>query len=268
MSMDIKNSLPTRVRHDTRARLLTVSAVTDVTPLMRRVTLSGDQLEGFTSLGFDDHIKMFFPPMGETLMPPTIGPEGLVFEGARPPMRDYTPRRYDPQAKTLEVDFVLHGDGPASSWASNVKVGDPAVIAGPRGSMVVPDAFDWYLLAGDETALPAIGRRLEELPRGVKALVVIEVATPAEEQALTSAADLEVQWLHRNGVAPGTTSLVIEALRKLTLPEGRGFAFVAGEARIGRDAKHHLIEERGMPSELVKAAGYWAMGEADAHLPH
>jgi len=98
--------------------------------------------------------------------------------------------------------------------------------------------------------------------------VVIEVATPAEEQALTSAADLEGQWLHRNGAAPGTTSLVIEALRKLTLPEGRGFAFVAGEARIGRDAKHHLIEERGMPSELVKAAGYWAMGEADAHLPH
>ena len=268
MMMDINNSLPTRVRHETRARLLTVVAVNDVTPLMRRVTLGGDQLEGFTSLGFDDHIKVFFPPVGGILETPTFGPDGLVFANGRPPMRDYTPRRFDAEAKTLDIDFVLHGDGPASSWASQVKVGDPALIAGPRGSMVVPDAFDWYLLAGDETALPAIGRRLEELPVGVTALVTIEVAGPAEEQNLTTAANATIRWVHRNGAAAGTSTVLQEALAELQLPEGRGFAFVAGEAKLGREAKRLLIEERGMPPELVKTAGYWALGEADAHLPH
>lgn len=268
MTMDINNALPTRVRHDIRVRQLTVTAVTDVTPLMRRLTLSGDQLEGFTSLGFDDHIKMFFPPVGETLEMPTLGPDGLVFAGTRPPMRDYTPRRYDPEAKTLDVDFVLHGDGPAASWAARVQVGDLALVAGPRGSMVVPDAFDWYLLAGDETALPAIGRRLEELPAGVKALVVIEVASPQEEQALTSKADATIRWVHRDGAAAGTGSKLQQALAELQLPEGRGFSFVAGEARLAREAKRLLLDERGLSPELTKTAGYWALGEADAHLPH
>ncbi|MGB3026670.1 siderophore-interacting protein [Paradevosia shaoguanensis] len=268
LTMDIKNLLPSRVRHDIRVRKLTVAAITDITPLMRRITLAGDQLEAFTSPGFDDHIKMFFPPEGEPFPETRLGPDGLVFEGQRPPMRDYTPRRYDAENRTLDIDFVLHGDGPAASWAARVKVGDPALIAGPRGSMIVPDGFDWHLLAGDETALPAIGRRLEELRPGAKALVVIEVASAAEEQTLITAADAQIQWVHRNGAPAGTTGILAEALARLTLPEGRGFAYVAGEARLGREAKKLLLEERGLPPELVKIAGYWALGEADAHLPH
>lgn len=268
LTMSVINSLPTRIRHETRIRQLQVAAVTDITPLMRRVTLAGPDLAGFTSLGYDDHIKMFFPPVGGKLVLPTLGPDGLVFDGPRPPMRDYTPRRYDPAAQTLDLDFVLHGDGPASSWAAGVKVGDVAVIAGPRGSMVVPNDYDWYLLAGDETALPAIGRRLEELPASARAIVLVEVANPGEEQNLASAAEFSLRWLHRNGAAAGATTLLQDALRQVTLPEGRGFAFVAGEARLYRDAKQYLIEERGLPPELVKAAGYWALGEADVELPH
>lgn len=260
---------PQRVRHQTRMRLLDVVGVRDVTPLMRRITLSGD-LAGFTSLGHADHIKAFFPEPGTEPVIPVIGPNGAEFpEGTpRPQMRDYTPRYFDAQANTLEVDFVLHGDGPASSWAAQAIVGQQLLIGGPRGSLVVPAAFDWYLLAGDETALPALGRRIEELPQGAKVLAVIEVADQAEEQEFQTAADLTLVYLHRNGQAAGTTSLVLDQLKQLRFPAGDGYAYVAGESAMSRAVKEHLIAERGFNPEYIRAAGYWLLGTADAHEAH
>lgn len=97
-------------------------------------------------------------------------------------MRDYTPRRFDLKTGELDIDFVLHGDGPASTWAAQAQPGQTLHIGGPRGSMVVPDMFDSYLLIGDETALLAIARRLEELSANCRATVVVEVENAAEEQ--------------------------------------------------------------------------------------
>lgn len=183
-----------RVRHDLKCRMLRVSHVRRLSPKMVRVTLTGDDLAGFVSAGFDDHVKLFFPPEGsEKPVLPTLGANGPVFpEGAeRPDRRDYTPRSYDAARNELAIDFALHESGPATKWAESAEPGQFLGVAGPRGSFVVPVDFDWHLLVGDETALPAIGRRLEELPAGTRAIVVAEVDGPADEIALTSAAPLD-----------------------------------------------------------------------------
>ena len=257
---------PYRVRHETRMRLLDVVGVTDITPLMRRITLSGD-LAGFTSPGHADHIKAFFSEPGVEPVIPVLGPNGAEFPDGhpRPQMRDYTPRYFDAAANTLDLDFVLHGDGPASSWAAQAAIGQSLLIGGPRGSLIVPPAFDWYLLAGDETALPALGRRIEELPAGAKILAVIEVASAVEEQAFETQADLSLTYLHRNGRPAGTTTLLLDAIASLDLPPGSGHAFVAGEAAMSKAVRQHLLDQRGLNPEWVRAPGYWVLGQGDAH---
>ena len=177
MIMTVINKTIERIRLETRTRILTVVSVTDITPHMRRIRVGGPELEGFQSPGHADHIKVFLSADGRPLPRPERHPDGLVWpdDVPRPFMRDYTPRYLDPVALTLDLDFVLHSDGPASTWAANAKVGEPLMIGGPRGTIRVPEAFDWYFLAGDETALPAIGRRIEELPADKPVLAIIEV---------------------------------------------------------------------------------------------
>ncbi|WEK04421.1 MAG: siderophore-interacting protein [Candidatus Devosia phytovorans] len=268
MSETIDPRAPQRVRHDTRMRLLDVIAITDITPLMRRIRLTGD-MEGFASVGHADHIKAFFFPGGVEPRLAPIGDRGAEFaEGEKPEMRDYTPRDWNVAEGWIDIDFVLHGDGPASGWAAKVKLGDKLVIGGPRGSLVVPAAYDWYLLAGDETALPALGRRIEELPAGSKIVAFIEVDNTTEEQTFETVADLTLVYLHRNGEPAGTTSLILDAIKAATLRDGVAYAYVAGESAMSKAVRAHLTDERGFNPEYVKAAGYWLLGTADAHEPH
>jgi NADPH-dependent ferric siderophore reductase len=171
-----------RVRHETKMRLLQVREVSRLTPKMVRIVVGGEALAGFVSAAHDDHVKLFFPQPGQDKpVLPTPTPNGPVYPdgAARPAARDYTPRRYDAVANTLTIDFVLHGEGPATSWAAQARPGQFLGVGGPRGSFIVPDDFDWYLFVGDETAVPAIGRRLEELPAGTRVIAVVEVADPA-----------------------------------------------------------------------------------------
>jgi NADPH-dependent ferric siderophore reductase len=256
-----------RIRYETRLRLLQVHAVERITPKMKRITLGGDELAGFVSASYDDHVKLFFPLAGqEKPVLPTLGPNGPAFpEGAaRPVARDYTPRRYDAAANTLAIDFVLHGDGPATSWAAQAKPGQFLGVGGPRGSFVVPNGFDWYLLAGDETALPAIGRRLEELPPGTRALVVIEVADAGEQQRFDTRTRLDARWLHRGGAEPDALRLT-KTVAELTLPPGDGYAWVATEATAAKALRRHLVEERGLRRDRVRASAYWRRGAVATH---
>ncbi|AKT37574.1 siderophore-interacting protein [Chondromyces crocatus] len=249
-------------------RLLEVQRVTRITPRMARVTLGGAELEGFQSDGADDHVKVALPVDGEReIAVPTIGPGGLVFpEGKpRPVLRDYTPRRHDAAAGELDLDFVIHGDGPATSWAAQAKPGDRIGVGGPRGSLVVAKDFDWYLLAGDETALPAIGRRLEELPAGSRAIVFVEVEDEGEEQRFVTQADVQVTWLHRRGAEAGTTELLEKAIRALSWPSGDGFVWVAAESGTVRTIRDHLRDERGVNKDWMRAVGYWKRGVSDHH---
>lgn len=246
-----------RVSHEIKRRKLEVLRVTDITPRMRRVTLHGPELTGFISLGTDDHVKLLFATTPEeqaaldTFMP---GPNG---QGPKPAMRDYTPRRYDAASGELDIDFVLHGDGPAATWAAQAQPGQFLHIAGPRGSMIVPDMFDSYLLIGDETALPAIARRLEELAANRRALVVVEIEDNAERQALESKAQVEVIWVLR-----GEQDL-LEATRQLTLPEGALYAWVATESALSRKVRRILLDEFKLDEAAVKAAGYWRLDDSD-----
>jgi NADPH-dependent ferric siderophore reductase len=163
--------------------------------------------------------------------------------------------------------MVVHGDGPASSWAAAARPGSLVGQAGPRGSRVVSDDFDWWLLAGDETGLPAIARRLEELPAGARAIVLLEVDGPADELPLTTDADVRLAWLHRHGAPAGTTRLLEDAIGDLALPAGDGFAWVGCEAATARRLRTHLRDDRGLPKAYTKVTGYWRLGAADHHDP-
>ena len=247
-----------RVMHEIKRRKLKVLRVTQLTPLMRRITLQGPELSGFISLGTDDHVKLFFPrtPQEQEALE-TLTP-GSDKDAPRPPMRDYTPRRYDEATGELDIDFVLHGEGPAATWAAQAEPGQFLHIAGPKGSMVVPDMFDSYLLIGDEAAIPAIARRLESLPANRAALVVVEVANEQEQQVFRSAAQVDVIWIVR-----GEQNL-IDVTRRLEMPEGRLYAWVATESGLSRKLRRVLLEEFGLDEAFVKAAGYWKLDGEDA----
>jgi NADPH-dependent ferric siderophore reductase len=254
-----------RVRHELRFRLLEVLRVEQPNPHMRRITLGGPGLAGFVSAGFDDHVKLFFPNPGEAEpLLPSPGPNGPVYpEGPRPAARDYTPRRFNDTE--LEIDFVLHGDGPAATWAAQAAPGQRIGAGGPRGSFIPPEGLGWYLLVGDETALPAIARRLAELPAGTRAVVLAEVADASAEQPLPSRAEVSLTWLHRNGAAPGQPEALVAALAGLRLPEGEGYAWVAAESAVARALRAVLLERHGLDKAAVKAAGYWKHGAAASH---
>lgn len=239
-----------RVRHEIKQRRLTVEQTSFVTPKMRRITLAGADLEGFTSPGFDDHIKLFFP-------------SGSAAE-ERPPMRDYTPR-FDAGTARLNIDFAIHDAGPATQWATQVRPGDELLIGGPRGSAIIPTEFDWHLLIGDETALPAIGRRLEELSGGAQAMVIVEIADELEQQSFVTQADLSIQWVHRRDLAPGGSDGLVAALRAMRPPAGDFFAWAAAESNVARAIRRVLIDEHRANPAWVKAAGYWKRGSAAVH---
>jgi NADPH-dependent ferric siderophore reductase len=260
-----------RVSHERAGfRLLEVTACEDLTPHLRRITLAGEELESFRSAAPDDHVKLFFPaePDGEVVVP-IMGEHGVEYpeDKPRPAARDFTPRRFDNQAGELVVEFVLHGHGPAGRWAAAAAPGTRIVQAGPRGSRVASEDFDWYLLVSDEAGLPAVGRRLEELPQAARAIVIAEVADAGEELEFVSSAEVEITWLHRGDAEPGTTSLLIDAVRALELPAGDGFAWAGAEAETARTLRHHLREERGLPKEWTRVTGYWRRGVADHHDP-
>lgn len=259
-----------RVRHELKFRICEVVSVNYLTPKMIRVEVTSPDLSGFTSLSYDDHVKLFFVPDGGEIALPISGPNGLQFpEGMpRPEGRDYTPRHFDSETNTLTLDFVTHGDGPAITWAKNAKPGDTVGLGGPRGSFVLSEGFDWYMLIGDETALPAIGRRIEELSQGQKAIALIEIADDKERQTFDVKADVNVQWLARNGAKAGNPELVLSTIREQKLPDGNVYIFIAGEAEMVKAARDFFVGECGHNPDWIKAASYWRKGEADFYDGH
>ncbi|MCA9862546.1 MAG: siderophore-interacting protein [Thermomicrobiales bacterium] len=252
------------VRFPLTPRLLQVRRVARRTPRLVRVTLGGEALKGFETLSPQDHIKLIVPSGEEPLLMPVVTAQGLQFPKGfdRSAMRDYTPRRFDAEAGELDLDVVLHGRGRVSSWAEQVQPGGEAGVLGPRGSHIVEPVFAWYLLAGDETALPTIARWLEELPAGRQAMAVIEVEDAAEEQAIPTAASSEVRWLHR-ATSPGRSDLLERAIRDVTLPEGEGFVWVGGEATALTPIRRYLLRDLGLPRDRVAVAGHWKRGVPD-----
>ncbi|MGE0190327.1 MAG: siderophore-interacting protein [Steroidobacteraceae bacterium] len=258
-----------RIRHQARTRVLTVKRVKQITPHMVCVTLTGD-LQGFISASYDDHVKLFFPAPGsvDPILPQQQSGSHAAIPSPTPIGRDYTPRRYDVTANELDIEFVLHSEGPATSWAAQVQVGQHLGVGGPRGSFVVTGDFDWYLLVADEVGLPALARRLQELPAHAQAFVIVEVEDANDEQILTTTAQVKITWVHRQGRAAGTADLLQGALSKLPLLVGEGYTWIACESNVARSVRNYLIDERGLNKKWIKAAGYWKQGASAAHEKH
>ncbi|MEV0242370.1 siderophore-interacting protein [Streptomyces sp. NPDC050674] len=231
-----------------------------LTPHMQRVVLGGEGLADFAADTCTDHyVKLLFPPTGVTY------PEPFDLQRVRdelpreqwPVTRTYTVRQWDAEHRELTLDFVLHGDeGLAGPWAMRVRPGETVRFMGPGGAYTPDPGADWHLLVGDESALPAIARALEALPRGARAYAFVEVSGPQEEQKIDS--DVEVVWLHR-GARPRGEALV-EAVRTLDFPEGRVHAFVHGEAHFVKQLRRLLRVERQVPREDLSISGYWRRG--------
>jgi NADPH-dependent ferric siderophore reductase len=253
----IDDRTPYRVRHETKRRRLVVRDIQKLTPHMTRVTLGGEELAGFVSLGFDDHVKLFFPE--------AVSDERDANGEPKPVSRDYTPRRYDTASNTLEIDFALHEAGPATRWAEQARPGHVLNIGGPRGSLVIPTGFDWHLLIGDDTALPAIGRRLAELPRNARAIVLAEVDTSADEISFEHSVNASLTWVHRNGAEIGSPHRLSEALRALELPNGDYYAWVACESLVAKALRAQLLADKGANPKWLRAAGYWRRGAVAVH---
>ena len=252
-----------RVRHELKLRRVTVTKNESLTPGVRSITFAGESLRDFASASFDDHVKLMLPPTGGgPLVLPTPGANGPVLPaGVSPPVRrDYTPRSFRPAAGELVIEFAIDGDGPAALWARSAKAGDEAGIGGPRGSTVVPLGYAWHLLAGDESALPAIARRLSEMPSGAQAIVLVETADPADRRKLATLARADVQW-----VAADRADALASALRALRLPDGIGYAWAAGEASSMRLFRDVLREAHGIQADRSRVGAYWKRGDSDHH---
>jgi NADPH-dependent ferric siderophore reductase len=249
-------------------RPVTVVRSTRIAPNLQRVTFGGPGLDGFAVTTPTGHVKVFLPADGEAEPAiPTRGPDGLIWPDDRPPgtVRTYTPRRFDPERLELDVDFFLHGTGPASAWAARAVAGDQAAVAGQgRGYDPDPNAA-WFVLAGDESALPAIGMILEALPESAAARVIAEVAGPDDEQQLPAHPTLITTWVHRGEVQPGLP--LEDAIRSMVLPHGDGRVWVAGEASMIRRVRRHLLTDRRLRPEQVVTRGYWREGEPN-HPDH
>ncbi|MEU3290045.1 siderophore-interacting protein [Streptomyces longwoodensis] len=253
-----------------------VTDITHITPRMARVTFEADQLDDSVGLSPDQQLKLCFPRSGQErpLLPKQSDDATgwyqaflAIPEDERPWMRSFTLRRRVPGTNTIEVDFVLHGDnGPASAWASSARPGDRLGMVGPSalyaGPVALADSItsaDWLLIAGDETALPAIGTLLEALPERTRAQVYVEIAERAEQQVFRTVGDVTLHWLYRDGTPAGHSEALINAVRGAEFPPGRPFAWLAGEAGVVRTLRRHLVNDREFDKRAIDFSGYWRL---------
>ncbi|MBH0055107.1 siderophore-interacting protein [Salinibacterium sp. SWN139] len=261
------------VKHPLVIRHLTVSAVSHPAPSIARITLSGDELAGFVSSGPTDHVKVFFPdPATGVLTAPTMTADGIKKPKGEGKVisRDYTPLgfRTDAGRHELDIDFVVHGDeGPASAWAGKAAAGDSLVIAGPRGSRLLPVGATHVILIADETAFPAASRWIDMLPTSVNITALFDVADESLESYFSDElkARMDAEWFYRRD---GLGQLEA-ALRALGEIGESTFVFLAGEATTLVPLRRYLRRELGLPKQQVTADGYWRRGvtNADHHEP-
>lgn len=230
-----------RVMYELKPRPAKVVSITDLNPGYRRIVVTGEEFHDFQTKSPADHVKVQIEVNGESVR------------------RDYTPRSFENGELTLE--FALHADGPVTNWARNAEVGSECTILGPRGSRVVKPVFDAYVLIGDETMLPTVGRGMDMGPDDAKLIAVVEIETEADKIDLPTSDNDTVVWATRNGSVPGEA--LVEALAGIEWPGGDVFVFGGGEATAMRDVRRHLLNERGLDRENLGMSGHWKRGQSD-----
>lgn len=208
---------------------------------MRRVTVQADAMIGVATRPAQD-VELF-----------------LREDGGRRVKRRYTIRHARPDTGELDLDVLLHGHGPGATWGATAQPGDSVEFQGPRGKLELTSA-DWHLLAGDESALPAIAAVCEALPPDQPVLAFIEVGDVTDELPLPSSAQL--RWVHRLGADIATPTLLRAAIDAVPSPPGRAHAYLMGETR-SMVALRAVLEARGVDHEAIFVKGYWNIGRPD-----
>ena len=235
------NKVTTRLRHEVKMRNVSVSRIEILSPNIRAITFKGESLSDFYSPSFEDHVKLIV----ETR-------DGAAVR------RDYTPRKYRADTQELTLEIGIHDHGLGSDWARHARLGDAAVIAGPKGSLMIPKDYDWHLLVGDLTALPAIHRRLEELPSESKVIVRLLISEAADQRVIELGPSMELQWFTK-------PIELIRSVKGLKVPSGIGFAWCAGEAALMSEIKTILVDEKALAPDLMKIGVYWKSGDPGYH---
>ncbi|ERO64277.1 siderophore-interacting protein [Pseudomonas piscis] len=221
-----------------------VTAIHDLTPLVRRVTFRGELFGGDLECQPAQWLKLFVP------------------NGGNPASRAYSIRRHDRQASSVDIDFVRHGHGPAGRWAEQARVGDWIGCSALRGGFQPQEEAEWLLLAADETGTPAVMSILESLAPGDRAVVVLEAANMTELQAMDTLATVNYEWMFRDE-HPHATNLLLEGIDKLQLPSGVGQFWIAAEAQAINEVRDYLTDACSIQRRLVRSKGYWMRGVAD-----
>ncbi|GLZ44013.1 siderophore-interacting protein [Actinomycetospora sp. NBRC 106375] len=235
------------------------------TPRVVRVTLAGPELADLPVVAPDGYLKLFFPRPGEMVpQVPTLddGDVGSWFrrylampDDVRPPMRTFTLRRRREDPVEIDVDFVLHDEGPARDWALRATPGEHLAFTGPYGLYAPREDHDAVVLAGDETAVPAIGAIVEGLPPGRRVTVLASVRDVTEQQVWATDGDVTAHWTAPERLA--------ERLRDLDLPGERPYVWLAGEASEVKAMRRHVVRERGVDKRDVCFTGYWRRGRTE-----
>jgi NADPH-dependent ferric siderophore reductase len=230
---------------DTTRMRLEIVENRPLTPAMQQVVLSAPELAGFTYRPGQDFMLM------------------VAVDGDRPVRRRYTIRDIDAAEGLLTLGIVRHDGGPGERWVATARPGDQVEGIGPRGKIFPAEGVAWHLFAGDFSALPAYLAMAGSLPAGQRAIVILEVPGPEDEQELKAAADVQLAWLHSDGRPPGDPAALTAALASVRFPPGAGHAYLAGEARLVL-ALREALAARGMPASQVSPKAYWGLGKANA----
>ncbi|MFP3460718.1 siderophore-interacting protein [Arthrobacter globiformis] len=246
---------------------LTVLRREQLSAHMVRIVAGGPGFADYVNNDFvDRYVKIVFPQPGVDY------PQPLDLWAIRetmpreqwPNTRTYTVRRVDTAAGELAIDFVVHGDeGLAGPWAAAAQPGDSLIFTGPGGGYNPDPDADWYLLAGDEAALPAVAAVIESLPAHARGLAFLEVATDADVQEIAVPAGLELVWLQRGEIPAGESSQLVDAVRSAAWPDGRVNVFAHGERGYMKGLRDVLFRERGLDRSQVSLSGYWAKGRVE-----
>lgn len=232
---------------DSRPRFkydIEVIFIEDITPRIRRITFKGELFGGIQQCKSAQWLKLFVPSAS-----------GVV-------TRAYTLRRHSPDSSSVDIDFVLHGEGAVGLWAQDAQIGETLGCSALRGGFQPLADAEWYLLVADETGTPAVMSILEGLGPGEYATAFLEAESAEEWQGVDSLAKVDCIWIYRNEYAPGT-NMLLHAIGNATHPPGLGQFWIAAEASVAQEVREYLTEDCSIPRRLVRSKGYWMRGIAD-----
>ncbi|GAA1888605.1 siderophore-interacting protein [Asanoa iriomotensis] len=286
---------------------VTVRAVRRLSPSFVRVTFAGDCLTSFADNGYDQRIKLCLPvpSFGFAFLPTDEdwwSRWRALPDEHRNPIRTYTAAAVRADLGEVDVDMVLHGDGgPASRWALVAAPGDSLVLLGPNadhdgdhgGLEFRPPSGARLLIAGDETAVPAVASILSRLSADSRGEVVLEIPHPSDALPLAAPEGVRISWVCRDGehdygsrlvaavrhVVAGHRTPVPSGVRGVVddlepdgdiweVPEegasGDRYAWLAGESAAITTLRRHLVKELGWDRKSVAFMGYWRNGRAES----